>query len=271
MKKGQYFSVKALSDGKAEIFIDGDIVHDDWRYYDSETSAVSFRNALNELGDVSYLDVHINSGGGDVFEAAAIYNMLKRHKAQVTVYIDGLAASAASVIAMAGDKIVMPANSMMMIHNAWGIGVGNHNDFRKIAEDLEKINNSTVKQSYLSKNADLDEAELSRLMNEETWLSANEALEMGLADEVIAAVQVAASISDEVAARYKNVPSALTHEDPKGPSATVTIDAAAITEALAPLKAEIEALKNQMQSNLEPQHTEPKEPTGLMKAFMNLN
>lgn len=207
-KNKKYFNVVKASTERGEIHIYGDIINEDWRW-GNDTSAVSFRDALTALGDVQIIDVRINSGGGDVFEAAAIYNMLKRHNARVEVHIDGLAASAASVIAMAGDKITMPKNSMMMIHNMWTIVMGNHNDLRKAADEAEKISNSTVKQSYLDKNPELDANELSRLLDEETWLTADEALTMGLVDEVTSVTQVAASLSDEQIARYKNAPSAL--------------------------------------------------------------
>ena len=271
MKNGKYFKMTLLDEQKAEIYIDGDIVHEDWRWYDSETSAISFRNALVELGDVSELNVHINSPGGDVFEAAAIYNMLKRHKATVTAHIDGLAASAASIIAMAADHVVMPSNSMLMIHNAWTIGMGNHNDFRKQADDLEKINNSVAKQAYLSKSSKLDEAELTRLMDDETWLSANEALEMGLADEVIAAVPVAASLTKEHIARYKNAPAAVTtspEEPKKAASEPANIDKEYFDGIVQQLQNQIEELKNQKSQPEEPT-PEPVKAAGLSAFFLN--
>lgn len=242
-KNKKYFSIVKASQERGEIHIYDDIVSDGWRLGD-ETSAVSFRDDLKALEDVQVIDVRINSGGGDVFEAAAIYNMLKRHKARVEVHIDGLAASAASVIAMAGDKVTMPKNSMLMIHNAWTFAFGNHNEMRKLADDLEKINDSTVKQSYLSKNPEIDADELSRLMDEETWLSADEALEMGLADEVISAVQVAASISKDVATRYKNVPADLV-ENKNKLSASVQVDISGeLKEVIATMQKQIDELTN---------------------------
>lgn len=248
MKKGQYFSMAKSSDIKAKIDIYGDIVNEDWRW-DNDTSAVSFRNALQELGDVSELDIYINSGGGDVFEATAIYNMIKRHPAKVHVHIDGLAASAASVIAMAGDTITMPSNSMLMIHNAWSIYMGNHNDLRKYADDLEKLNNSTVKQSYLDKSPGIDPDTLTALMDAETWLTAAEAKEHGLVDEVTGAVNVAASITKDQMERYNKVPEALVEEGKPEPQ----------EDPIKALAKQIEDLSNRVNS-LQP-HTEPaKEP-----------
>lgn len=256
-KQKQYFNVVKAADGRGEIHIYGDIVSDDWRWGE-ETSAISFRDALNSMGDVQAIDVRINSGGGDVFEATAIYNMLKRHKASVEVHIDGLAASAASVIAMAGDKVTMPKNAMLMIHNAWTFAIGNHMDLRKQADDLEKINDSAVKQSYLSKNPEIEAEELSRLMDEETWLTADEALTLGLIDEVTTSVQVAASLSDDQLARYKNAPSALV-EPKEEPNAEI--------EAM---KAQIAALTELLNKPKEPEQ-EPVKPTAnLSRLFLNL-
>lgn len=244
MTKKKYFSMKKASTERGEIHIYGDIVPAGWEW-DEDVSGASFRDELAALSDVQVIDLRINSGGGDVFEAAAVYNMLKRHKARVEVHIDGLAASAASVIAMAGDKVTMPKNAMLMIHNAWTLGFGNHHELRKQADDLEKINDSTVKQSYLSKNPDFDADELSRLMDAETWLTADEALEMGLTDEVVSAVQVAASISDDQLARYKNAPAALTEpaqKESKGLKVNVEMSEE-FKSALAEIRQEIEALK----------------------------
>lgn len=201
----KYFNVVKASAERGEIHIYGDIINEDWRW-GNDTSAVSFRDALSALEDVQVIDLHINSGGGDVFEASAIYNMLKRHKARIEVHVDGLAASAASVIAMAGDKVTMPQNAMMMIHNMWTIVMGNHNDLRKAADEAEKISDATVKQSYLDKNPNLDADKLAQMLDDETWLTADEALVLGLIDEVVTATPVAASLSDEQIARYKNTP-----------------------------------------------------------------
>lgn len=252
-----------LDGQKAQIDIYGDIVSENYRWYEDETSAVSFRNALSELGDIEELQIHINSGGGDVFEAVAIFNMIKRHKAIVHVHIDGLAASAASVIAMAADKLYMPENSMLMIHNAWSVFMGNHHELRDYANQLEKINNTTVKQSYLDKNPELDIEVLSQLMDKETWLSANEAFEMGLVDEVISAVPVAASITKDQMSRYENAPSNLQDsiEDPATISES-SIDKEYLDNVVKQLKEEINELKKP---------AEPVKDSSLSTFFLNLN
>lgn len=128
------------------------------------------------------INVHINSPGGDVFESVAIHNLLKNHKAEINVYIDGLAASGASVIAMAADKIIMPKNTMMMIHKAWTFAAGNAKELRKIADDLEKID-TAVTESYTSRFVG-ERSELERLFDEESWLTAEDCLTLGFADEI---------------------------------------------------------------------------------------
>lgn len=195
------------ADNEADIFIYGEITSYEWD--ETDTSASSFKKELDELGDVSAINLYVNSPGGSVFEGIAIYNMLKRHNAKVHAYVDGLAASIASVIIMAADKIYMPANSMIMIHNPWTFAIGNSTDLRKQADDLDRIGESS-KQSYLQKAGDkLSDDKLQKMLDDETWLNANEALEYGLCDVVIEENKMAASISGEYLQRYKNIPNQL--------------------------------------------------------------
>lgn len=133
----KFWKFQASSDGHGELFLYGDISDVTW--YGDEVTPRTFKDDLDSLGKIANLDIYINSGGGDVFAGQAIYSMLVRYPAEKTVYVDGLAASIASVIAMAGDKIVMPANSMMMIHNAWTIASGNKDQLRDVADALDKI------------------------------------------------------------------------------------------------------------------------------------
>ena len=207
-KMPKYLTVKQESKpNTAAMYIDGEIVTDE--YYDTDTSAAGFRDALKDLGDIKTINLHINSPGGSVFEGIAIYNMLKQNKAHVNVYVDGLAASIASVIAMSGDAIFMPSNSMLMIHNPWTMAVGNASELRKQADDLDKITESSI-QTYLNQAGDkLDEETLRQLMDDETWLTAKEAVDYGLATEVIEANKAAASISKNFAQRYRHVPERL--------------------------------------------------------------
>lgn len=203
----KFWMMKKISPKEAQINIDGEIVTQKWD--DADTSAASFRNDLNSLGDIDVINMHINSPGGSVFDGISIFNQLKQNKANINVYIDGLAASIASVIAMSGDTIFMPENSMLMIHNPWTMVAGNAKELRKQADDLDHIAESCV-TTYLGKsNGKLDEDKLRQLLDDETWLTAQEAVDYGLADEILPANQMAASINKDFKNVYKNIPSSL--------------------------------------------------------------
>lgn len=186
----------------AQIDIFGDIVSEKW--FDEETSATSFRDALKELGDVSTINLSINSGGGSVFDGIAIYNMLKSHKATVNVYVEGLAASIASVIAMAGDTITMRSGSMMMVHMPWTLSQGNAEEMRKTADTLEKTGDSIV--DIYSERTGISPDDIRNIMNDETWLSAEEAVEQGWATKLDKKEAVMNSVPKEILGRFSNVP-----------------------------------------------------------------
>lgn len=150
----------------------------------SEGSAMTLKNVLNDNKGVKNINVRINSLGGDIFEGIAMYNLLKDNPANVTVKVDGIAASSASIIAMAGDKIIMPSNAMLMIHNCWTYAIGNSAELRKIADDMDKIMES-AKNTYLNKCGEkIKKDELDTILDEETYLSAQEALDYGFIDEI---------------------------------------------------------------------------------------
>ncbi|HJG39661.1 head maturation protease, ClpP-related [Staphylococcus sp. GDB20D115P1] len=178
-------------------------------------SPQTIKDQLREMGNEDEIIVNINSNGGDVFSGVAIYNMLRRQNAHITVNIDGLAASIASVIAMAGDTVNMPNNAVLMIHNAWTQITGDSNEFKKQADSLERIN-SVVFNSYLDKNPDLDHALLRQYMDEETWFTAKEAKDLGLIDNITESTRVAAVATSTMLggetfmSRYRN-------EDPQQP------------------------------------------------------
>ncbi|MFS1033388.1 head maturation protease, ClpP-related [Enterococcus casseliflavus] len=192
MKK--YYQIET-SGNKATIYIYGDIT--DENYSESDVSALSFRNELSAIPSVSEIEVRVQSYGGSVFSGVAIYNMLKNHKALVTVYIDGVACSIATVIAMAGNKIIMPSNSMMMIHNPMSsLSYGNSNELRKMADTLDKIRESSI-DAYLSKsNGKITREKLIELLDEETWLSAEECKNYGFCDEVTNQVELVAKFNE---------------------------------------------------------------------------
>lgn len=153
-------------------------------------SARDFIRDLRGLGPVSRIDLSIHSPGGSVFEGWAIYNRLSNHPAEVHVTVEGLAASMASVIAMAGDTVTMPANSYLMIHDPWGFAMGGAEDMRKHADLLDKLRGNIVNVYAARTGLPVDEVE--RMMAEETWMDAAEAMELGFADAVSGAVEAAA-------------------------------------------------------------------------------
>ena len=166
-------------DKNAELMLYGDIAESFWG---DTISAKEVTEYLTDL-DVENINVYINSNGGVVDTAIAINNALRRHKAKVTVNIDGIAASAATLITCAGDTVRMPKNALFMIHNPLTIAMGDSEEMRKQADVLEKHKNSIL-ETYLQK-VNIDKEKLSELMDNETWLSAEEALEYGFIDEII--------------------------------------------------------------------------------------
>ena len=189
MKRMWEIKQRAENPNILELYIYGDVEADyfdwwKWEQVESETSADYFRQTLNENPDVSEIHIYINSYGGSVFEGTAIYSQLKRHQAKKVVHVDGFACSVASVIAMAGDEIIMPRNALMMIHNMWRSAVGNASQLRKAADDLEVIN-AAGRQAYLQKaGAKLSEDRLAEMMDAETWLTAQQCIDLGLADKL---------------------------------------------------------------------------------------
>lgn len=182
---------KAETPDTLDIYIYGDVeektwVDDGWWGYmeDSKNSANHFREVLGENPTAKQINVYINSNGGSVFEGTAIYSQLKRHPAHKTVYIDGVACSIASVIAMAGDEVIMPRNTLMMIHNMYMVAMGNAAELRKAAQDLDTIN-AAGRGAYLAKAGEkLSEDRLVEMMDAETWLTAQECIDLGLADRL---------------------------------------------------------------------------------------
>ena len=161
------------------LFLNGTIAEDSW--FDDDVTPQLFKDELCAgEGDIT---VWINSPGGDCVAAAQIYNMLTTYKGNVTVKIDGIAASAASVIAMAGDKVLMSPVSMMMIHNPATIAFGDHTEMQKSIDMLNGVKESII-NAYVIKTG-LSRAKLSHLMDEETWMDANKAMELGFADDVL--------------------------------------------------------------------------------------
>lgn len=164
----------------AELILYGSIGSDE--YWD-DIFDKAFKQDIENLGDVENIILHINSPGGSVFSAVAIANTLKNHKAKVTANIDGLAASAATIITSACDVVRMPKNALFMVHNPITFAYGNNQDMQKTLEMLDKVKDSII-ETYLNK-AKTDKETLSQLMDDETWMDAEMAKEYGFVDEII--------------------------------------------------------------------------------------
>lgn len=194
-----WYSIRTAAGGDGEICVYDEI--GGWGI-----SARQFVEDLQALGAVKNLTVRINSPGGSFFDGVAIYNALARHPARKTVWVDGFAASAASVVAMAGDEIVMPENTMMVIHEPRGAGAGTAADMRVIAEALDRACRSIV--SIYAAKTERSAADIEALLATETWMSAQEAFDLGFTDRIEPAVAIAARF-DTQSFRVKHLPAAV--------------------------------------------------------------
>lgn len=187
VRKQKFYQI-TTSGRTADINIYGDITGDAElinAWLDADTGAVSARGIVQEISDldVDTINVYINSYGGEVAEALAIYSALKRHSASVHTFCDGFACSAATIIFCAGDVRTMGSIALMMIHNCMSyLGYANSNEMRKAAEDNDKINQSSI-NAYMSV-VNIPEEEVRKMMDDATWLTAQECLEYGFATEV---------------------------------------------------------------------------------------
>ena len=185
------------------LTLNGTIAEESW--FDDDVTPALFRDELESgEGDVT---VWINSPGGDCIAAAQIYNMLSAYKGKVTVKIDGIAASAASVIAMAGDTVYMSPVSMMMIHNPSTIAFGDHAEMQKAIDMLAEVKESII-NAYVLKTGQ-SRAKLSHLMDAETWMDANKAVELGFADDILTRNSEEVKTTDSVLFSRKAVDNAL--------------------------------------------------------------
>lgn len=185
MDKFWNFKERKLKNDKCEeiteriLVLQGTIAEDSW--YGDETTPALFKDELNAgEGDIT---VWINSPGGDCFAAAQIYNALKEYKGKVTIKVDGIAGSAASVVAMSGDKIYMSPVSMMMIHNPATGAFGDHVEFEKVIDMLDGVKNSIINAYHIRTN--ISRNKLSKMMDDETWMDAVKAKELRFADGIL--------------------------------------------------------------------------------------
>ena len=191
MRRQKFYQITVNSENRAaDIIIYGNITSfatdlERWYGDDENIAEVSSRQIIKEINDldVDTINVYINSYGGEVAEALAIYSALKRHSASVHTFCDGFACSAATIIFCAGDVRTMGSIALMMIHNCMSyIGYANSEEMRKAAEDNDKINQSSI-NAYMSV-VNISEEEVRKMMNDETWLTAEECLKYGFATEV---------------------------------------------------------------------------------------
>lgn len=174
------FQLKAKGKKNAELVLYGTIGDTFWEEGITGKSVV---NALNELGNIENLDVRINSMGGDVFEGVTIYNRLKQMDAKVTVYVDGLAASIATIIAMAGDEVILSEGTLFMVHSPMTMAFGNQREFQDKIEILDTIEEEML--GIYARKTGLSRSEIRSLLHAETWMNAEEALEKGFATSVM--------------------------------------------------------------------------------------
>lgn len=177
----QRYYQMTTSDRTADIYIFGDITS--WEWLESDVSSYTLARELQSLQDVDHIRVFINSYGGEVAEATAIYNQLRDNPAKVTTVCNGFACSAASVIFMAGDERLMNRASRLMIHNAMTGARGNAAQLRKAAEDLESINELSI-TAYMDK-VNISREKLQELMDNETWIKPEDAVEMAFATGIV--------------------------------------------------------------------------------------
>ncbi len=201
--KNEFWEFRAQANKKsAELLLYGRVASEKpWWCPEGEDNyilAKQFAKDLKALGDIDNLDIYLNSPGGDVFAGQAISSVLQRHKSYKTCYIDGLAASIAVNIVQVCDKRVIPKNAMMMVHQPWQTVFGGYNalELRKMADGLDRIAESTI-ALFLDKTA-LTREEIVTLMDDETWMTAEEAVEFGFADEVEQSKEVAACVQGDL-------------------------------------------------------------------------
>lgn len=203
----------SVSSDTLEMMVYEEIGEDYWS--GGGVTAKTVKQAIDGAGAFNRIAVRINSPGGDAFEGVAILNLLRAQKKPIDVFVDGIAASAASVIAMAGDTITMGQSAMMMVHNAWSFCMGDGDDMRKCADTLDKVS-ASIGDAYVAKSGKTA-AEVKAIMDEETWMGAQECVDMGFATAIAndenddAAMALARSFRS--LAKLKHVPAALKNED----------------------------------------------------------
>ncbi len=215
--------IKNLTAKSADLSFYGDICSSTWDAWQQEDMCPQdVADFLNSLDGVQVINVYINSGGGDSFAGLAIYNILKRNSARKDVHVDGLAASAASVIAMVGtlegNTLIIPTGAQLMIHNAWTIAMGYASDFRQVADTLDKVSQSYVDVYAENAVEGVTKDQLKRMCDAETWMTGAEAAQY-FKNIQTEGEQIAACAGSEFFSKYKNLPKDLNVQSATPPPA----------------------------------------------------
>jgi ATP-dependent Clp endopeptidase proteolytic subunit ClpP len=241
MNARHWYAIQQTADGEAEVSI----------YDEIGFGGVTAKSFLAELKKLSGQRVHlrINSVGGSVVEGAAIYNALRRHKGGLVVHIDALAASMASVIAMAGDETLIADNALVMIHNPWGMTMGDADELRKEADILDKLK-ATLVNAYVRKTG-MEAEQVAQMMDDETWLDATEAVALGFADAIEDGIEAAASITPEAArARFDTFQNSMARKSTKTIKAEEAAPAEVVAEPIVEAPVADEAVDTSSEDNM---------------------
>lgn len=237
-----YYSM-VTGEQSTDIYIYGDITSFPW--LESDVSAYSLASVIEGL-ETPQINVYINSYGGETAEGLAIHNALVRHSAKVATYCDGFACSAASVVFMAGDDRYMYPASLLMIHNAWTMAVGNADELRKEADDLEKISD-TATQVY-KRGLSISDEELAQKLDAETWINPEEALEWGFATAIVQVPATARASQSVRQSVVKKLVASLGQEKPEQVIDSKELGAAESEKVVHEVKEKMECDKKEKQS-----------------------
>lgn len=250
LKNSGKIEIKNQTEERAELYFYGDIVSNTWQsyWYEEDKCPQDISDFLKELDNSKAIDIYINSGGGSVHGGLAIYNMLKRYSGEKTVRVDGIAASIASVIAMAGDRVIIPKNAQLMIHkpscSLWGSY--NSDEFRSMADSLDVCQKSILSIYMENAKEGITEDEITQMINKETWFTGDQA-EQYFNIEVEETGELVACSSDYFD-KYKNTPENLLEKEHKSPEINADEIANKVLEAIEnKQKEEKEQLKNKLE------------------------
>jgi len=236
-------TVKNAGDGKIDMYIYDDI-GPDWA---GMVGALTVKNQLAEHPNAKLINLHINSQGGSVIEALAIYNQLTNHPARIEVDIDGAALSSAGWIAMAGDVIRIAENAFFMMHDPWSIVMGNAEEIRKEAEVLEQMKSQIAKT--FSKRTGIDQSDIEQMMTDETWLTGENAVEKGFADQVNECKAIECSIDFE---RFQNAPDSAKHLSARKDDKSRSGDSTELINSINGLRDDLKQASQRNETNNQP-------------------